>query len=69
MTLDIITNRKKSFERITVISETLAPKTFRIPISFVRCSAANDARAKRPRHAMTIERIENDVKIVPIRCS
>src|SRR5215831_17202992 len=43
ITTDTATNFKKSFERRATIPETLAPKTLRTPISFIRCSALNVA--------------------------
>src|SRR5688572_23320854 len=36
------------YDNIEVMERTLAPRTFRMPISFTRCSALNAASAKRP---------------------
>src|ERR1700730_804228 len=52
ITIDIATSFKKSFDKSVTIPATLAPKTLRTPISFVRCSALNVANPNNPRQQM-----------------
>ena len=55
----IHTSFTKSFEINAVIFATVAPNTLRMPISFVRCSAANAASPNKPRHDIAIAIIAN----------
>ena len=57
ITLPTMTHLVNSFESRTVIPETDAPRTLRIPISLVRCSAMKEAKPKRPRQEMNIAKI------------
>ena len=43
---EIITNNANSLESIFHKLNTDAPSTLRTPISFLRCSATNDAKSK-----------------------
>jgi CCR4-NOT transcriptional regulation complex NOT5 subunit len=45
----------------------VAPSTFRIPISFVFCSAVNEAKPKIPRHAIKIAKLEKIMKRIKNR--
>ena len=63
------TNFKKSLESKTVILATEAPKTLRIPISLVRCSAAKAAKPNKPKHDTKMATMENALNKVAIRCS
>jgi hypothetical protein len=65
----ISTSFKKSFERSVTIVLTSAPKTFLIPISFIRWVMANAERPNRPRQAMKIAMHAKMVKIFPCLCS
>jgi hypothetical protein len=58
---------KKSFDSIVVILWTLAPNTFRIPISLVLCSAMKADKANKPRQAMIIASTEKLVNIAEVR--
>ena len=49
----------KSRERMLAILKKDAPTILRIPISFVRLLAKNEANPNRPRQAMLIEIAEN----------
>ena len=53
-----ITSIIKSFESSIITDEMVAPKVFRMPISFVRCSAAKEASPKSPRQATNTARID-----------
>src|SRR3982751_2893633 len=48
------TSSKKSLDRSVTILFTLAPKTFRMPISFIRWDIAKAERPSNPRQAMKI---------------
>src|SRR5579872_2470781 len=48
---------------------TLAPRTLRIPISLVRCSATKEARPKRPRQEIKMARDERTTARFPSRVS
>ncbi len=52
MTQEINTSFTKSLESNCQRLSTLAPKTFRTPISLTRCSAVKEARPKSPRQEM-----------------
>src|SRR5882762_910749 len=69
MTNAMTINFKKSFESKMTISSTDAPMTFRIPISFIRCSAVKVANPNSPRQEMKIATTEKAVKSLPVRCS
>ena len=56
ITLDISTNFKKSLDSSRNIFGTEDPSTLRIPISFVRWAAVNEAKPKSPREATKIAR-------------
>ena len=45
--------------RLSRISPIVAPFTFRIPISFVRCSAIKAAKERSPKQAIRIANTEN----------
>lgn len=62
---DIKTSTTKSFESSLQRLDMEAPKTFRIPISFTRCSAINDANPKSPRKLIKIARIANIPESLP----
>ena len=65
----IKTHFKNSLEIRKTIVEIDAPKTFLIPISLILLSTVKAVKPKRPRHAMNIARMENDVNICPVFCS
>src|SRR6185295_7515806 len=69
MAQDIITRFTKSLDNICHKLKTLAPRTLRTPISFVRCSATNEARPNKPRHEMNTARIAKKVERLPMRFS
>ena len=48
---------------------TLAPNTFRTPISFVRCAATNEANPNKPRQEMAIASIAKKLASLPILVS
>lgn len=54
MRLAMMIQKTNSFESIMTMPMTLAPSTFRMPISFVRLSAMKEASPKRPRQAITM---------------
>jgi len=56
---EIITRKEKSFEISRTRLGTVAPKTFRMPIYFVRCSAVNAAKPNKPRPVMMIVSVAN----------
>jgi len=58
-----------SLKSIITISLTVAPKTFRTPISFVLFSALNEARPNNPKQAMNIARKLNAELSFPVFCS
>ena len=51
---------------IIIICAADAPKTLRMPISFLRCSVIYDARPKRPRQDMKMQIPEN-IPVIRIR--
>src|SRR5262245_55667385 len=65
----MITRITKSFESICHNPATEAPNTLRMPISFVRCSATNDARPNKPRQEMKMARIAKYIANLPMRSS
>jgi len=65
----IKTRTINSFDNTKEREATEAPITFRIPISFVRCSAVKAANANRLKLAMKMARPENTPNIWPMRCS
>src|SRR5690242_7959558 len=58
MIAEIKTSFKKSVDSIAVISDTLAPSTFLMPISFTFCRTVNVVNPNNPKQAMIKERIE-----------
>ena len=60
---EIITNCKKSFDNNVVIPVTLAPNTFRIPISFILRSAVYAAKPNKPKHEIIIANAANTLEI------
>src|SRR5215203_5193095 len=67
ITMAIMISFTKSFDNMAVMFLILAPNTFRIPISFVRCSAINAESANKPRQAMIIANTAKLVKMLPVR--
>src|SRR5690606_7042589 len=65
----ITVNTTKSFDNIFHKFATLAPSTFRMPISLVRCSATKDARPKRPRHEIKMASTAKRPARFPMRSS
>ena len=59
----------KSFESNIHILLTDAPRTFRISISFVRCSATKGANPKSPKQLRKIANIVNTLAKLAIRSS
>src|SRR3982751_5611266 len=51
---EMTTSFKKSFDKRDIMPVVLAPRTFRIPISFVRCSTLKVVSPNNPRHEMKI---------------
>ncbi len=70
--LAAITGRRKSLFIIKTISFSLAPITFRMPISFVRCSAVKAANPNKPRQAIKITSAVKRADTIPsffsVRC-
>ncbi len=69
MSMEMAVSLRKSFESIDQRLITPAPRTFRTPISFVRCSATKAARPKRPRQEMKMARTVKTAARLPMRCS
>src|ERR1700730_12670812 len=69
MTQEIITSETKSFDNILHRLKTLAPKTFRTPISLVRCSATKEANPNNPKQEMNMARLAKKVARFPMRSS
>ena len=67
--LDKITHFKKFFVSRSTIPDVEAPTTFLMPISFVLCSAVNDASPKSPRHEIKIVKTVKYLMIDPKRNS
>src|SRR6516225_7850908 len=63
------TSLRNSFESICVTCDTVAPNTFLIPISLVRCSVVYVLKPNRPRQATKMVSAENIFKMVPVTCS
>lgn len=59
----------KSFDNIVVMPCTLAPNTFRIPISLRRCAAIKAGGANNPKQAMMMANTAKLVKMVRVRCT
>ena len=59
ITKEIITRKEKSFDISRTRLGTVAPSTFRMPISFVRCSAVKAARPNNPSPVMMIVSVAN----------
>ena len=53
---------KKSFDNKTTIPETLAPRTLRMPISFVFPATTKDINPHKPMQQIKIDIIENALK-------
>src|SRR6478672_2449058 len=69
MRIDKKTSFKKSFESKPTIPETLAPSTFRIPISFTFRSTTKVDNPNKPRHAIRSDNPEKPQKMPSIFCS
>src|SRR5215203_3697179 len=69
ITLAINTSLTKSFDTSNKILETDAPRTFRTPISFVRCTVENMASPNNPRHATKMATAAKKPKTFPNNCS
>ena len=67
MTNEMAIRKEKFLESKTVICVSVAPNTFRIPISFVRCSAVNEARPNNPSQVIIMVRLENKLANVLVR--
>src|SRR6185312_5257623 len=65
---EINTSNANSLESICHRWYTEAPNTLRTPISFLRCSATNDARPNNPRHEIKVAKIVKNVASLPSRC-
>ena len=63
------TSNKNSFDTSNNTCCTEAPNTFRIPISFVRCSITNAESPNKPRLAIMIAKMANAENICCVRCS
>ena len=63
------TSFRKSVERSATIVLTLAPRTFLIPISFIRWLMAKAESPNKPRHAMNMAMQAKMVKIFACLCS
>jgi penicillin V acylase-like amidase (Ntn superfamily) len=66
---EMTTNFKKSLESIFHTLNTVAPNTFRTPISFVRCSATKEVNPKSPKQLIKIAKAVKIPDKVPIRYS
>jgi hypothetical protein len=64
-----ITSLMKSLQSMTTIPYTVAPITFRTPISLVRLSVVNEARPKSPRQEIKIAIKVKDDESLPIKIS
>ena len=69
MQIDISISMAKSFDNNFNIEETLAPNTFLIPISLVRCSALNMMRPSKPMQEITMARAEKYLLSLPMMVS
>ncbi|MNY72025.1 hypothetical protein D3C86_2104850 [compost metagenome] len=54
ITMAIRISFMKSLDSNVVMLRTVAPSTFRMPISLVRCSVVNDVKPSNPRHDITM---------------
>ena len=61
----IITSFKKSFESNETMPDTDEPNTFRMPISFVRCSIVRIEMPNKPIQVMNKTTSENRPKMFP----
>ena len=59
----------KSLESKFQTLNTDAPNTFLTPISFLRCSATNDAKPNKPRQEITMANMAKKLASLPIRSS
>ena len=66
---EITTSFRKSFDSMFQTLNVDAPKTFRTPISLVRCSATKEVSPKRPRQLIKIAKAVKIPDKVPIRSS
>ena len=66
---EIITSNANSFESIRHKLYVDAPNTLRTPISFLRCSATNDASPNNPRHEINMASMVKNVARLPTRSS
>jgi len=66
---EIVTKRINCLDSMPNSSGTDAPSTFLMPISFVRCSATNEAMPNSPRQEMKMASTANIVDNFPIRTS
>ena len=64
-----MTSTTKSLESIRHKLSTDAPNTLRIPISFVRCSAKQEANQNKPKQLMNMARVAKKPANVPMRSS
>jgi len=69
MKKEISTNTTKSLESKFHTLNTEAPNTFLIPISFVRCSATNEANPNKPRQEIIIASKAKKPASLPTRTS
>src|SRR3546814_7700709 len=65
MTIATKTSFIKSFESKDTTPPTEAPNAFRMPISFVRCSAVNAVKPKRPRQEIKMASRANEYDSLP----
>src|ERR1700733_14169773 len=68
-TKEIITSSTNSCESAAHKLPVLAPRTLRMAISFLRCSAEKDARPNRPRQEITIARQVKPADMIPSKRS
>jgi len=69
MILEIKTHAANSLESNNTTCPDVAPNTFRMPISFVRCSATNAAKPNRPIQAIKIATEEKITDTMFVFCS
>lgn len=67
--LAMITHLVNSFDSIITILEVLAPKTFLIPISLIRCWVRNVESPNNPKQATKIAKPVKIFNIISICCS
>src|SRR5687768_18325235 len=68
-TAEIITSKIKSLDNIFHKLKIDAPSTFRMPISFVRCSATKEAKPNNPRQLINMASAAKIADNVPTRSS